>query len=322
MKPTAHRAIATLAILTCAASQAFAAITMQDDAGNTVTLPKPAQRIVTLAPHVTELVFAAGAGERIVGTVSYSDFPPAARSIPLVGDNRQVDIERLVSLKPDLLIVWRHNSADKQLDTLRRLGIPLFYNEPHTLDDIPQTIERFGRLFGTEDKAVRAAAELRRKLADLAARYSVRPKVRVFYQVWDKPLYTLNGRHIVNDVIHLCGGENIFASLTTLAPSVTVEAVLLENPEAIISGQSPEKPHTGLDTWKQYTALQAVKRDNLFAIDGNLLNRAGPRMIDGAAAICEKLDLARQHRKPPASMKPDLPSKINSLPRPEPKEHP
>lgn len=294
MKLKTRYAIAALA---CAASQAFAAITMQDDVGNTVILQRPAQRIVTLAPHVTELVFAAGAGERIVGTVSYSDFPPAAHSIPLIGDNRQVDIERIVSLKPDLLIVWRHNSADKQLDTLHRLGIPLFYNEPHKLDDIPQSIERFGRLFGTEDKAGQAAANLRKKLADLAARYGQRPKVRTFYQIWDKPLYTLSSKHILNDVIRLCGGENIFASMAPIASSVTLEAVLLENPEAIISGQAPEKPHNGLDIWKQYPALQAVKRDNLFAIDGDLLNRAGPRMIDGAAALCEKLDLARKHRK-------------------------
>jgi iron complex transport system substrate-binding protein len=291
------RRMVVLSVCTALHGAASAAITMQDDAGNTVTLARPSQRVITLSPHVTELVFAAGAGDRIVGTVSYSDFPPAAKNIPLVGDNRQIDIERVIALKPDLLIAWRHDNSDKQIEKLRSLGIPLVYNEPHKLDDIPQSLERFGRLFGTEDKAVPAAAALRAKLASLAAQYGTHPKVRVFYQVWDKPLFTLSGKQIVSDAIRLCGGENVFAALTPIAPTVTVESVLLENPEAIISGQAPEKPQTGLDLWKKFPSLQAVRQDNLFAIDGNLLNRAGPRLIDGAAALCEKLELARKHRK-------------------------
>ena len=144
-------------------AQAMAAISVQDDAGNTVTLPKPAQRIVTLAPHVTELVFAAGGGARIVGTVSYSDFPPAAKSIPQVGDNRQIDIERVLALKPDLILVWLHGNAQRQLDQLRALGIPLFYSEPRKLDDIADSIARIGRLLGTEQAAQAAAAGLRQK---------------------------------------------------------------------------------------------------------------------------------------------------------------
>jgi iron complex transport system substrate-binding protein len=287
--------IGSLFLLICL--DAAAAISVRDDAGNNIVLQQPAQRIVTLAPHTTEMVFAAGGGNRIVGTVSYSDFPPAARRIPLVGDNRQIDIERVIAVRPDLLVVWRHSSSERQLEPLRKLGIPLFYSEPHKLDDIPNTLIRLGQLMGTQAQAEQSAANLRRKIADLEVRYRNRPVVRVFYQVWGKPLYTLNGNHIVSDVIRLCGGANIFASLPIIAPTVTVESVLLQNPEAIISGESRTHPSDGLAMWKQYPALLATQRGNLFAVDADLMNRPGPRIIDGAAEMCEKLDQARSHRK-------------------------
>jgi iron complex transport system substrate-binding protein len=286
-----------LFLLACAfALQASAAISVRDDTGTMVTLQQPARRVVSLAPHVTELLFAAGGAERIVGTVSYSDYPPAARAIPRIGDNQEVDIERLLALKPDLLVVWRHNASTRQLEQLRELGIPLFYSEPHKLADIPDTLQRLGQLLGTEPQAQREAEQLRRQLSDLAARYRNRPPVRVFYQVWDRPLYTLNGRHIVSDAIRLCGGENIFASLPVIAPRIDIEAVLQKNPEAIVSGSRPERSDDGLGIWKSYPTLQAVRLGNLFAINGDLLNRPGPRMIAGAAALCETLEQARQRR--------------------------
>jgi iron complex transport system substrate-binding protein len=286
-------------VLCLISAQALAAITMRDDNGNTVVLQQPAQRIVTLAPHVTEMVFAAGGGDRIVGTVSYSDFPPAARAIARVGDHRQIDMERIIALKPDLLVVWLHGNSERQLEALRKLGIPLYYSEPHKLDDIPQNLLRLGQLMGTEAQAQQSAAELRRQLAVLAARYSNRPPVRVFYQVWDRPLYTLSGQHIVSDAIRLCGGENIFDKLSVTAPNVSVESVLLENPEVVITGNSRMLKTNGVDLWKSYPGLLATRRGNLFAVEADLLNRAGPRFIAGAAALCEKLEQARSHRKDP-----------------------
>lgn len=292
-----QRSLLAAFALWLSAAQAIAAITVQDDAGQTVTLPKPAQRVVTLAPHVTELVFAAGGGARIVGTVSYSDFPAAAKSIPLVGDNRQIDMERVLALKPDLIVVWLHGNAERQTEQLRALGIPLFYSEPRQLDDIADNIQRIGRLLGTDQAAQAAAAELRRKLAKLKAQYQSRSPVRTFYQVWDKPLYTLNGQHIVSDALRLCGGENIFAGMTVTAPNVSIEAVLQQDPEAIVSGDQRNQSSGGVNLWKPYTTMTAVRRGNLFSLDGDLLSRSGPRMIDGAAALCEKLELARLHRK-------------------------
>jgi iron complex transport system substrate-binding protein len=275
---------------------ASAAITVRDDAGNNVVLQRPAQRVVTLAPHTTEMVFAAGGGERIVGTVGYSDFPPAAKNIPRVGDHKQIDIERIIALKPDLLVVWLHGNSERQLEHLRKLGIPLFYSEPHKLDDIPGNIARLGQLMGTEEQAAQSAAEHRQQLARLKAQYQNRPPVRVFYQVWGRPVYTLNGTHIISDVLRLCGGENIFASLSVTAPTVSIEAVLLENPEAMITGDRRDATKAGLEIWHQYPTLLAVQRGNLFAIDADLLNRAGPRLVEGAAAVCEKLELARSRR--------------------------
>jgi iron complex transport system substrate-binding protein len=277
-----------------AACQARAAITVKDDDGNTVTLQKPAQRVISLAPHVTEMLFAAGGGSHVVGVVAYSDFPEEAKKIPQIGSSREVDLERIMALKPDLIVVWRSASSERQIDMVRKLGIPMFYSEPQKLEDIPQSVARFGQLMGTEKSAGPAAAELRQQLAGLRGRYANRPTVRAFYQVWDQPLYTLNGKHIVSDALRLCGGENIFAKLPVTAPVVSVEGVLQENPEAIFA--TAEKNYGGVSMWKPYGTLLAVRNDNLFTVDGNLLNRSGPRMIAGAAMLCEKLELARLHR--------------------------
>lgn len=282
--------------LSCLVVHTAFAVAVKDDAGHVVTLAQPAQRVVSLAPHATELLFAAGGGERVVGVVSHSDFPAQAKRIPSVGDSRQIDVERLLALKPDLLVVWLHGSSARQLEQLQQLGIPLFYSEPHALADIPDAVSRLGQLLGTEAIATKRATELRQTLTTLAARYKGRPTVRMFYQVWSKPLYTLNGRHIVSDAIRLCGGENIFDRLATTAPIVNVEAVLQENPEAIVTGSNQQQTETGLSMWNNYPTLLAVKNKNLFSVDADLINRAGPRLIDGAAALCEKLDLARQHR--------------------------
>jgi len=287
--------IATLAALSLHAS-VHAAITVLDDDGKPVTLQQPALRVVAMAPHVTELLFAAGGGAKIVGAVSYSDYPEAAKRIPQIGSNRQIDMERVIALKPDLIVVWMHGSSERQVEQLRTLGIPMFHSEPRKLADIATSVQKLGKLMGTEAVADPAAAALRRDLASLTARYANRPPVRMFYQVWDKPLYTLNGEHIVSDAMRVCGGVNIFAGLTVTAPVVNVEAVLQADPEAIFSTGERSVDDGGVNLWKPYANMTAVKRGNLFRLDGNLLNRAGPRMIPGTAALCESLELARQHR--------------------------
>ncbi len=280
------------------ALNASAAITVLDDDGRQVTLQKPALRVIAMAPHATELVYAAGGADRIIAAVDYSDYPEAAKRLPRVGSNRQIDMERVAALKPDLIVVWMHGSSERQIDQIRALGIPMFHSEPRKLAGIADSVSRIGKLMGTEKAADAVAADLRKQLADLAARYAGRSPVRMFYQVWDKPLYTLNGSHIVSDAVRLCGGENIYAAMKVTAPVVSAESVLGEDPEAIISTGERAKEDGGVAVWRPYTSMTAVRRGNLFQLDGNLLNRAGPRMIAGAAALCEKLELARQRRKP------------------------
>ena len=273
-----------------------AAITVRDDAGNSVTLARPAQRVISMAPHITELLFAAGGGSHVAGAMNFSDYPEAAKRLPLVGSDAQIDMERVLALKPDLIVVWKSGNTSRQLEQLKSLGIPIFYSEPQRLDDIATSLTRLGQLLGTDAQAQVAAADYRRKIAALAARYAQRPQVKVFYQVWSKPLYTLNGEHIVNDAIRLCGGQNIFANLKVIAPQVGTEAVLAENPEAVFGAESHDQGDAGVYLWKQYPALLATKRGNLFALAGEPLSRATPRMADGIAQLCEKIETARQRR--------------------------
>lgn len=299
-QPRSPRLTAALALLTLSAgllcTATSAEVSVKDDEGNTVTLERPAQRVVSLAPHVTEMLFAIGAGAKIVGVANYSDFPEAAKSIPRVSDNSRIDLEKLLALKPDLLVVWLPGAAERQLEPIRRLGIPFFYSQPHKLADFPEAYARLGTLLGVEAQARQAGADFRRQYDALQAQYRGRPTVRVFYQVWNRPLYTLNGTHMVSDVIRLCGGENIFASLQTTAPTVDPEAVIGANPEAIITGKRSDRSETGLEMWQAYPGVTAVKRNNLFSVNADLINRPGPRILQGAAEICEALDTARKRR--------------------------
>ncbi|MGU7781787.1 cobalamin-binding protein [Burkholderia sp. PU8-34] len=282
------------------APPARADVSARDDAGNAVTLPAPAQRVVSLAPHATELIYAAGGGAKLVGTVTYSDYPGAAKAVPRVGDNKALDLERIAALKPDLIVIWRHGNAERQTDALRALHIPLFFSEPQHLDDIASSLRQLGALLGTQPVADTAAAAFTRDVDALRARYAARAPVTVFFQVWDRPLMTLNGTHLISDVIALCGGRNVFASQKPLVPTVTDEAVLAANPEAIVTtsagATASREPLPSLARWRAWPALTAVARDNLFAIDGDLLTRASPRIAQGAAALCEDLDLARKRR--------------------------
>lgn len=283
-------------IMHAIALQAHAAISVTDDAGNVITLASPAKRIISLSPHVTEMIFAAGAGEQIIGTVKYSDYPAAAKAIPRVGDNRQLDIERIIAMKPDLLVVWMHGAFERQLEPLRKSGIPYFFSEPHKLEQIPETLLKLGSLFGTEKQARAAAGAFSQQLLQLSARYQKQSTVRTFYQVWGKPIFTLNDKNIVSDVIRVCGGKNIFGHLSAAAPTLSTEAVIQENPELILSGDSENQGVSGIEQWKTFGTMLAVKNRNLVAIDGDQLNRAGPRIIDGAKAVCEAMDNARKHR--------------------------
>jgi iron complex transport system substrate-binding protein len=294
MKAAAITMRAGLLALACLPLAAHA-VTVKDDAGNSVTLAKPAQRIISMAPHITELLFAAGGGDRVAGVMNYSDYPEAAKRLPLVGSDAQIDMERVLALRPDLLVVWKTGNTARQLEQLKSLGIPIFYSDPHKLDQVASSLTRLGQLMGTEALAQSAAQDYRQKIARLSSTYARRPTVRVFYQIWEKPVFTLNGDHIASDAMRVCGGQNVFAALKVPAPTVSTEAVLQANPEAIVGGEKHDA-ESGINIWKQYKGMAAVRRGNLFMLDSELLVRATPRIADGVAVLCEKLETARRRR--------------------------
>jgi iron complex transport system substrate-binding protein len=282
--------------LLVAITGAQAQVAVRDDLGRNVQLTAPAQRIVSLSPHGTELLFAAGAGARLVGTVEHSDYPEAARAIPRVGTYVAFDLERILVLRPDLVVAWGSGSGDAPA-RLAKLGILVYVTEPRSFEDIAATLERLALLAGTPQGSA-AARAFRDRLGRLRARYGSRRPVSVFYQVWRSPLFTLGGPHIFSRVAEVCGGRNVFGDLATLAPTVDLEAVLAADPEAIVaSGMGEERPDW-LDDWRRWPQLRAVREDHLFFIPPDLLQRPTPRLLDGAEQLCMALERVRKERAP------------------------
>lgn len=291
----AGRRAACLLLFLVACGRAFA-VTVLDDSGRRIHLDATAQRIISLAPHITELLYAAGAGDRIVGTVRYSNYPPAARAIPRLGDTYDLDMERLVALAPDLVIIWRSGTRQALIDAVRRTGVPVYLSEPSSLAGIATDIRRFGALAGTQDTAERAADRFLRHLAVLHRRYAGRSPVRVFYQFWHDPAYTVSGAHFVSRVISLCGGVNVFAGLPTLTPRVGTEAVLAAAPAVIIASGTGDAAPPWLADWRHWPQIRAVRNDQLYAIPPDLLLRPTPRLLDGADRMCRDIDMARREK--------------------------
>ena len=275
---------------------ATAAISVVDDAGRTITLAKPAQRIVSLAPHATELLFAAGAGNAVVGVVRYSDFPDAAKQVPVVGEAGALDLETLLSMKPDLIVAWQSGNPAAAIERLLKFNIPVFLSEPRHLDDIATNLERLSLLAGTQLLAAAASTQFRAALQQLRADYSGKPPVTVFYQIWDRPLITLNGAHMVSAVLELCGGKNLFAALPVIAPEVSMEAVLAADPDVIIASGSASSEDHGLGQWARWPTLRAVRNKQLYFVEPDYIQRSTPRLLAGAKEICKALEAARGSR--------------------------
>lgn len=290
---TSFLAAVLTAVLTC--NPGFA-LTLQDDAGTTLTLPKPALRIVSLAPHITEAVFAAGAGDRLVGTVSYSDFPEAAKKIPLVGSYNEVNFEQILALRPDLIIGWQTGNSSEALEKLKTLQLPVYLSEPKDLISIARNIRQFGVLAGTETVANAAADAFEQKLAQLKADNASKPVLTVFYQVWEEPLYTLGGGHFSRDMFAICGGRNIFADQEHPSPIVSVEAIVTRNPQVMLTGDhhGERKIEDWKAKWVSWSSIDAVKHDQLYLVDQDIYTRSSPRAVQGAEHLCGILDQARK----------------------------
>ena len=268
----------------------------KDDTGQEVRLKAPARRIVTLAPHAAESLYAAGAGDKLVGTVDYSDYPPEAKKVPRVGGYSRFDLEAIAALKPDLVLAWESGNNMTQVDKLKALGLTVYVSQPNTIENIADQLERMGQLAGTEAVANAAAERFRKRLESLRAMNAGKPKVRVFYQIWKTPLMTVGGSQIISDAIRICGGENVFGHLKQMAPNVSVEAVLDADPEAIVAtGMGDARPEW-LHDWDPWTRMTAVKRNNLFHINPDIMQRHTPRILDGTEKLCAHLDTARSQR--------------------------
>ena len=284
---------AWLAVLLQAGAVCAGAITETDDAGHVITLEAPAKRIVSLAPNITELLFHIGAGGLILGADEYSNYPEAAKAIPRINNHASVNYEAVLALEPDLVLGWQSGNG-RFPARVRALGLPVFEIEPRVLEDIPALFVRMGRLVGHEQEAGARAENFNRRLKALRETEQGKPVVRVFYQIWDEPLMTLNDRHIVGDVIKLCGGVNVFGTAAPLVPYVSIESVLQTDPEVIIASGSDEGRPAWMDMWKAWPAIAAVRRGHVFVIPPDLMQRHSARILDGAEQLCTFLDKARQ----------------------------
>jgi iron complex transport system substrate-binding protein len=270
-----------------------AALRLTDDAGHVVALEHTAQRIVALAPHLTELVYAAGAGQQLVAVGRYSDYPADAATKPVISDAFTVNYEVLTTLKPDLVLVWGSGTPERTKSKLRTLGIPVYEIEIRNVAGLADTLRSIGRLAGTEGVAQARAQAITTDWAALKASYAGRKPVRVFFQLWDAPLMTLSGQHLISSAIAACGGTNVFAELPTLTATVSWEVAVQRDPELVMTAGSASEPAKP-GRWADFAQVSATRHGEFGRIEGDLIARSGPRFVDGARELCVAIDRARQ----------------------------
>lgn len=269
-------------------------IQVEDALGRKLVLPQPATRVVSLAPHLTEVVFAAGAGGQLVGAVAYSDYPEAAQAVPRVGSYDNVSVESLVALNPDLVLAWYSGNGPEVIKRAEALGLTVYVFESKTMESVAESLRVVGTLTGNEATAQAAADAFLKQLAHLRDTYSTRQEISMYYQIWDEPLMTLNGEHLISDVVKLCGGRNVFADSPVLVARISVESVIRADPQVIIASGMGEARPEWLDDWRKWTSMTAVKNKQLYFVPPDVLQRHTPRIIEGATLMCEKLQLARE----------------------------
>jgi iron complex transport system substrate-binding protein len=257
-----------------------------------IAIAAPAARIVSLAPNLTELAFAAGAGARVVGTVEYSDYPAAARAIPRIGDAFRVDFERVVALRPDAVLVWEPGTPAGVVQRLKDLRLNVVTIKTHKLVEIGDALRTLGDLADSKQVADVAAQSFEKSIEQLRRQYGNKPTISVFLQVNDRPLYTVNGKQIMSEVLALCGGRNVFAELNELAPQVGVEAVIAANPQMIVVTGDAQ---TGaIEQWKRWPQMTAVRAHNVVQVPADDLARSTPRLAEGAQLLCRQLETGRE----------------------------
>lgn len=264
-----------------------------DDTRRTIRLEQPAQRIISLAPHTTELLFEIGAGDKIIGTVKYSTYPPAAKKIPRIGGYKKLDLERIVRMQPDLIVAWQTGNQPAEMSQLQKLGFNVFYTEPRRLPDIASLLTRLGTLTGTEQQAGKAAGKFMQDYHSLKSRYQDRKILRAFYQIWDKPLMTVNGQHLISDVMKLCGLQNVFADVDNLVPRINEETVINMDPQIIIAGGISKVKPDWASQWQRWKSLSASRLNALVEINPDIIQRHSSRILVGAKELCESAEKVR-----------------------------
>ena len=275
----------------CLTASTAASISLQDDLGRMVELKAPAKRIVALAPFLTELVFSAGAGARLVGVSAYSDFPPEARALPQVGSAAGPEVEALAGLRPDLVLAWQDGIRRDEVERIASLGMAVFVARARRLDDPARILEAIGALTGHDASA--AATRYRAALERLRAAHSGRPAVRTFVEVWHRPLTTIAGTHWINEALGVCGGENVFGDLSAVAPVVSWEELYRRDPRLVLGAGEHRGEPAFRANWNERATLGAVKAGRLAYVDADLLQRPTLRLADGVARLCGALESAR-----------------------------
>jgi iron complex transport system substrate-binding protein len=277
----------------CVFSITAAAATFSGDDGTQIALDAPPKRIISIAPNLTELAYAAGLGSRMVAVTAYSDYPDAAKKLPQVGDAFRLDWERLAAMKPDLVLAWKSSLSARDRDVFARLKIKVLVLEPRRLDDIPRALRLLGQIGGTTAQAESAAQDFERQRDALRDRYAARPPVRVWFLIAVNPFLTVSDEHIIGDVLHVCGAENVFADAPALIPAVSAEVVVRAQPELILaSADSPEQRYAMQESWRGLP-LAAAKQNRAAFIPPDLISRASPRILQGAKMICEAVEKNR-----------------------------
>ena len=251
-------------------------------------------RLVTLAPNLTELVYAAGAGDTLVGVSAYSDYPPAALELPIIGDAFVVDQEQLAVLQPDLLLVWQSGTPAHVVDELRSVGYNVEVIRTRSLGDVASALRRVGELTGYDDSARRVANSFAENLQSIRESFADLDDVRVFYQVSRRPLFTVNGEHYVSELIDLCGGSNVFADLNDLAPTIDVEAVVERDPELMLA--SSDAGEDAFAEWQRWPHIAANRYQNHFLMPADSIGRATPRLAAAGEVVCAAMQEARKRR--------------------------
>ncbi|WP_108126622.1 cobalamin-binding protein [Saccharospirillum mangrovi] len=264
---------------------AQADVQITDDLGRSVTLTQPAQRVVSLVPHATELLYYIQAQDALIATVRFADYPEAAKAITRVGDYNTVNTEAILTLQPDLIIAYPDAPNRAQVDRLVALGMPVFFSDPQSFDSIATALRDFGQLTGHNESAEAAAHDFETGIHTLADQFAERSELSVFYEVWHQPIYTLNGDSYISDVIALCGGRNVFAELPVISPQISIETVLAADPDVIVTDQG--------DQWLQWSRLRAVQHNALIQADSERLHRPTPSLLTAATQLCADLDRIR-----------------------------